>query len=746
MIIYCPKCNEELELSDDTFGRKLQCCYCNVKFIIDEKRDEGCEESKKELRIVSPSEENQDVMLPSPIFETLRENDDGTFTTVLQLLGENIRKANGELVHKLRCPLGGEEIKQMQRFAKYQEKALQGDAQSQYRLGLYHYTCYERSIGSRGKNLEEALKWLEKAASQGHEAAKKICLIHANESALKKALIYVVGEKAANAFLAKKSVPTPAQVEHQGSECPPERNVPNASVESKSTQQPNVENKSLPVIRIKRPANYMAQTHELSGDEKLKLRAEQGDAKAQYELAIKFMNGQGVAKNEAEGLKWLRKAAEQGDLNALHDMGVAYFNGLGVPVNKEEGVKWYRKAAERGNENAQYDLGICLSHGFGTAKNDEHALFWFMQAAERGRADAMYNVGICYGNGYGVKKDVNEAMKWFQKAADAGDEAAKKIVEPKVYTGDDAIKMIHKICQEGDAKREAKEQPRSAATPVATQTKNEGGSTMKRNTTSTTPQHIGRGTGVDWTRENKVFSEMLAKHGIGKFHVEMANPYCAEVSIPMTEDEDVVRDFANDLFHALDILDEGCDLEFGQLTDCSGIDINEEGKCYYVLFNHHDVAECNPGDGKYKYKIEAITSNGEEDEEDYDSDESADGELTPAQIMKYIADGIKSGEIRSKSGEGYFVLKGEYYDAIEAGRKTTEYRDLTPRNLSLSIGIKTVKFQRGYGHSGQSPKQMRFEVKSVRLLDASDRECDPYAIPKGFIATTIAIHLGKRIG
>jgi hypothetical protein len=114
--------------------------------------------------------------------------------------------------------------------------------------------------------------------------------------------------------------------------------------------------------------------------------------------------------------------------------------------------------------------------------------------------------------------------------------------------------------------------------------------------------------------------------------------------------------------------------------------------------------------------------------------------------MRQLAEGIKSGVIRSKSGEGYFVLKGEYYDAIEARRKTTEYRDLTPRNLSMSIGIKTVKFQRGYGHPGHPPKQMRFEVSSVRLMDADDRECDPYAIPPGFIATTIAIHLGKRIG
>jgi hypothetical protein len=138
--------------------------------------------------------------------------------------------------------------------------------------------------------------------------------------------------------------------------------------------------------------------------------------------------------------------------------------------------------------------------------------------------------------------------------------------------------------------------------------------------------------------------------------------------------------------------------------------------------------------------------NGDDEDGDENVD-SNDGDGDDAeQIMQVIAAGIKSGAIRSKSGEGYFVLKGEYYDAIEAGHKTTEYRDLTPRNLSMSIGIKTVKFQRGYGHPGKPPKQMRFEVKSVRLMAADDRECDPYAIPPGFIATTIAINLGRRIG
>ena len=37
------------------------------------------------------------------------------------------------------------------------------------------------------------------------------------------------------------------------------------------------------------------------------------------------------------------------------------------------------------------------------------------------------------------------------------------------------------------------------------------------------------------------------------------------------------------------------------------------------------------------------------------------------------------------------------------------------------------------------------EAKRRCGIDADDRECDPFSIPPGFIATTIAIHLGWRI-
>jgi len=52
----------------------------------------------------------------------------------------------------------------------------------------------------------------------------------------------------------------------------------------------------------------------------------------------------------------LRKAAEQGDAKAQYNLGAMYDNGRGVPQNDAEAVAWYRKAAEQGEAKAQSDL------------------------------------------------------------------------------------------------------------------------------------------------------------------------------------------------------------------------------------------------------------------------------------------------------------------------------------------------------------------------------------------------------
>ena len=89
------------------------------------------------------------------------------------------------------------------------------------------------------------------------------------------------------------------------------------------------------------------------------------------------------------------------------------------------------------------------------------------------------------------------------------------------------------------------------------------------------------------------------------------------------------------------------------------------------------------------------------------------------------------------------MLKAEFYDAIESGEKTIEYRDFTKYMLNRTIGIKTIRFNRG---TVKDAPQMKWEVKKIVLLDDDDNECDPFNVPHDFWPTTIAIHLGKRSG
>ena len=111
--------------------------------------------------------------------------------------------------------------------------------------------------------------------------------------------------------------------------------------------------------------------------------AKQGNAKAQYKLALMLGTGNGAPKNEAEAFKWYRLAAEQGIAEAQYLLGTMLANGRGVPQNEAEAVKWYRLAAEQGYAPAQGNLGLMLLSGNGVAPNLKQAYFWVLLAASK---------------------------------------------------------------------------------------------------------------------------------------------------------------------------------------------------------------------------------------------------------------------------------------------------------------------------------------------------------------------------
>ena len=159
--------------------------------------------------------------------------------------------------------------------------------------------------------------------------------------------------------------------------------------------------------------------------QKLRQKAEQGDAIAQFTLGSCYANGRGVLRNYPEAVKWYRLSAEQGYAEAQNRLGVCYSKGLGVIPNYAEAAEWYRKAAEQGNAFAQDNLGACYSSGHGVAQDYAEAVKWYRLSAEQGNAFAQNHLGVCYYKGHGVTQNYAEAVEWYRKAAEQGNLAAK---------------------------------------------------------------------------------------------------------------------------------------------------------------------------------------------------------------------------------------------------------------------------------------------------------------------------------
>ena len=80
--------------------------------------------------------------------------------------------------------------------------------------------------------------------------------------------------------------------------------------------------------------------------------AEQGDARAQFNLAKMYDKGEGVQQDKQKAAEWYQKAAEQGLAIAQFNLGVLYENGDGVEQNKAIAEEWYSKACAKGSEKA----------------------------------------------------------------------------------------------------------------------------------------------------------------------------------------------------------------------------------------------------------------------------------------------------------------------------------------------------------------------------------------------------------
>lgn len=159
-----------------------------------------------------------------------------------------------------------------------------------------------------------------------------------------------------------------------------------------------------------------------------RIRAEQGNAKSQWELGSMYYYGSGVHKDYVEAVRWYRESAAQGDANGEYSLAHMYHDGIGLPQDDSEAARWCRKAAEQNNALAQYALGVNYWRGRGVPQDYAEAVRWYRKSAEQGYAQAEYALGYVYYHGYGVSENRTEANRLFHLAAAQGNEEAERAV------------------------------------------------------------------------------------------------------------------------------------------------------------------------------------------------------------------------------------------------------------------------------------------------------------------------------
>ncbi len=124
------------------------------------------------------------------------------------------------------------------------------------------------------------------------------------------------------------------------------------------------------------------------GDLALAALAEGGDPRAQLQLGIAYLKGQGVERDPAIAMRWIERSAEQQLAEAQYTLGAMHHAGRGALQSFPLAFKWFELAAQQNHAEAQYSLGIMYRNGQGVAVDKSKAYIWFNLASAQGHERA----------------------------------------------------------------------------------------------------------------------------------------------------------------------------------------------------------------------------------------------------------------------------------------------------------------------------------------------------------------------
>ena len=189
--------------------------------------------------------------------------------------------------------------------------------------------------------------------------------------------------------------------------------------------------------------------------DRLLTSAKEGDAEAQFQLAMRFYEGVDVEQDGYQALFLLRKSAAGGFVAANYSIGFLYEFGEGIEQDLERAIRWYRIAADMGFGPAQSRLGDFYFFGESgqIERNFEKAFYWYTLGAKQNDPEALLGLGLMHSEGHFVEQDADVATSYFEKAAEVGSLDAQTILGNQYYDEEKfhlAAKYLELASAQGD--------------------------------------------------------------------------------------------------------------------------------------------------------------------------------------------------------------------------------------------------------------------------------------------------------
>jgi len=150
----------------------------------------------------------------------------------------------------------------------------------------------------------------------------------------------------------------------------------------------------------------------------------QGGPVGTFFLALMYLRGEGVDRNEARGMEFLRRSADEGYSAAQYLLGLRLYYGLGLARDNGQAMSCLRAASTDHDYRAIEFLKIIKTRSRGEKKDLESVVAGVKQKARSKNPDAQYTLAFMHLVGDGVSKDGGEEVRWYRAAAGKNARAA----------------------------------------------------------------------------------------------------------------------------------------------------------------------------------------------------------------------------------------------------------------------------------------------------------------------------------